>query len=592
MHGLVLKHEQQQQQQQHNQSSSSLSTTASPTTKSLVSKMTTSLHHVYEYSNHGNRDNISKIHRNRNNGGHDGHHHHHGHHNKNHDDDDDDDDNNGNDREEKATLPPTPLPNTNNNITTTTTTNNNNKDVHRSSTGCSSSSSSSKKRISPTRNIVYSNQISTSDMKNMKKSTSTTKATAPSLSSCSQQQPSSSPSALSSSLPNETIQSHTNSSHENENNKSSSKQHHHHRQQQECFTNPCQPHFNKDLDNIDGNLIIHKDDLIHVMNQNIRYHPKHNNNHASGNSSGTTNTTNTTTTFRVISLLGQGTFAQVFKCINVKSGELCAIKIVKNKPAYTRQAAIEIDIFLALSQQKIRRRNSVPLKSADMFMQEEEGDDDDDYDEDEDDEFNQRQEKTQQPNASMVSLLSYFMHQSHLCLVFELLGLNLYEVLKKRQFRGLSLPVVRSLVKQAVHGTKALCQKNIVHCDLKPENILVVSNDNVDSMVNSRGSKSVSNMKEIKQHQQQQCQIKLIDFGSACFEGQATHTYIQSRFYRSPEILLGIDYDSSIDMWSLGCVAAELFLGLPILPGLHEHDQLGRICEMIGQIPTWMLEQG
>ena len=87
-------------------------------------------------------------------------------------------------------------------------------------------------------------------------------------------------------------------------------------------------------------------------------------------------------------------------------------------------------------------------------------------------------------------------------------------------------------------------------------------------------------------------QIKLIDFGSASFEGQMSHTYIQSRFYRSPEVLLGLAYDSAIDMWSLGCVAAELFLGLPILPGVHEHDQLLRIIEMIGSTPDWMLDQG
>jgi serine/threonine protein kinase len=87
-------------------------------------------------------------------------------------------------------------------------------------------------------------------------------------------------------------------------------------------------------------------------------------------------------------------------------------------------------------------------------------------------------------------------------------------------------------------------------------------------------------------------QIKLIDFGSACFEGYTAHTYIQSRFYRSPEVLVGLPYDSAIDMWSMGCIAAELFLGLPILPGVHEHDQLSRINEMIGKIPDWMLEQG
>ena len=55
---------------------------------------------------------------------------------------------------------------------------------------------------------------------------------------------------------------------------------------------------------------------------------------------------------------------------------------------------------------------------------------------------------------------------------------------------------------------------------------------------------------------------------------------------------MGLPYDSAIDIWSLGCVAAELFLGLPILPGVHEHDQCGRIIEMIGEIPDWMLEQG
>ena len=55
---------------------------------------------------------------------------------------------------------------------------------------------------------------------------------------------------------------------------------------------------------------------------------------------------------------------------------------------------------------------------------------------------------------------------------------------------------------------------------------------------------------------------------------------------------MGLPYDSAIDMWSLGCVAAELYLGLPILPGVHEHDQLGRILEMIGPLPDWMLDQG
>lgn len=77
-------------------------------------------------------------------------------------------------------------------------------------------------------------------------------------------------------------------------------------------------------------------------------------------------------------------------------------------------------------------------------------------------------------------------------------------------------------------------------------------------------------------------QIKVIDFGSACHERQTVYTYIQSRFYRSPEVLLGIPYTASIDMWSLGCIAVELFLGLPLLPGTSEYNKITRIVEMIG----------
>jgi dual specificity protein kinase YAK1 len=86
--------------------------------------------------------------------------------------------------------------------------------------------------------------------------------------------------------------------------------------------------------------------------------------------------------------------------------------------------------------------------------------------------------------------------------------------------------------------------------------------------------------------------IKIIDFGSACDERQTVYTYIQSRFYRSPEVLLGLPYSSAIDMWSLGCIVVELFLGLPLFPGSSEYNQVARITEMLGMPPTWMLDMG
>ena len=97
--------------------------------------------------------------------------------------------------------------------------------------------------------------------------------------------------------------------------------------------------------------------------------------------------------------------------------------------------------------------------------------------------------------------------------------------------------------------------------------------------------------------------IKVIDFGSSCFEHEksecrlyvrvmrefesddgmrAVYTYIQSRFYRSPEVILGMNYHMAIDMWSLGCIMAELYTGFPIFPGENEQEQLACIMEVLG----------
>ena len=64
----------------------------------------------------------------------------------------------------------------------------------------------------------------------------------------------------------------------------------------------------------------------------------------------------------------------------------------------------------------------------------------------------------------------------------------------------------------------------------------------------------------------------MIDYGSSCFQNQRIYTYIQSRFYRAPEIILGIPYTTAIDMWSFGCIMAELYTGYPLFPGENEAE--------------------
>jgi serine/threonine protein kinase len=71
----------------------------------------------------------------------------------------------------------------------------------------------------------------------------------------------------------------------------------------------------------------------------------------------------------------------------------------------------------------------------------------------------------------------------------------------------------------------------------------------------------------------------------------AVYTYIQSRFYRSPEVILGLPYSMPIDMWSFGCILAELYTGYPLFPGENEVEQLACIMEVLGLPPKSLLDQ-
>jgi serine/threonine protein kinase len=154
--------------------------------------------------------------------------------------------------------------------------------------------------------------------------------------------------------------------------------------------------------------------------------------------------------------------------------------------------------------------------------------------------------------------------------VFELLSVNLYELIKQNQYRGLGLNLVRVFAGQLLDAMCVLKDARIIHCDLKPENILLTA---YVLLVKTNISEESPT-------------IKVVDFGSACHERQTVFTYIQSRFYRSPEVMLGLPYSSAIDMWSVGCIAVELFLGLPLFPGSSEYNQICRIVEMFGYVLT------
>lgn len=227
--------------------------------------------------------------------------------------------------------------------------------------------------------------------------------------------------------------------------------------------------------------------------------------------------------YEVLKVIGKGSFGQVVKAYDHKCHIHVALKMVRNQKRFHRQAMEEVRILDHL----------------------------------------RKQDKDNTMN--IIHMLNSFTFRSHVCITFELLSINLYELIKKNKFQGFSLQLVRKFSHSLLQCLEALNRNKIIHCDMKPENILL--------KLQGRSG------------------LKVIDFGSSCYEKNRVYTYIQSRFYRAPEVILGAKYGMPIDMWSLGCILAELLTGFPLLPGEDEADQLACIMELLGMPPQKLLDQ-
>jgi dual specificity tyrosine-phosphorylation-regulated kinase 1 len=149
-------------------------------------------------------------------------------------------------------------------------------------------------------------------------------------------------------------------------------------------------------------------------------------------------------------------------------------------------------------------------------------------------------------NLFFVKMLDFFEENGYLCIVLELLEKTLYHFLIET--KGMSLQDVEAIALQLFKALKALHSLKIVHCDLKPENI----------MIQGQGKKD----------------IKVVDFGSSCIAGNSIYKFVQSRYYRSPEVALRIEYGMPIDVWSAGCIIAEMYIGRPLFESRSETLQM------------------
>lgn len=168
-------------------------------------------------------------------------------------------------------------------------------------------------------------------------------------------------------------------------------------------------------------------------------------------------------------------------------------------------------------------------------------------------------------HENIIALLEVI-HDAHkLTLVFEYMPQDLKHLLDSipvdRRQRAPHLPVetIRELLKQLLLGVEWCHRHHILHRDLKPQNLLIDAAARV---------------------------LKIADFGLARGFGVPVSAYsseVVTLWYRPPDVLLGANnYSTAIDMWSVGCIMAEMYVGYPVFAGKDEQDQLRRIFAALG----------
>ena len=223
--------------------------------------------------------------------------------------------------------------------------------------------------------------------------------------------------------------------------------------------------------------------------------------------------------YKYVRMAGSGTFGRALECVDCKTGEEVVVKVVRNETQCNHQSDIET-----------RTLETIQYNDPDGFF-------------------------------PLVQLREKFVFRSHQCLVFEKLDRSIAEVLESPRGRaGLPMDVVRSLAKTAFKALGFLHSVGVIHCDIKPENLLLEKAD-------------ASRTKAC---------LKVIDFNTSSTTEADFFLYIQTRFYRSPEVILGAYYGTAIDVWSMGCTLVEMITGEPLFPGEDESDMLACIMEVCG----------
>ncbi|UYV81682.1 CLK2 [Cordylochernes scorpioides] len=240
---------------------------------------------------------------------------------------------------------------------------------------------------------------------------------------------------------------------------------------------------------------------------------------------------------KILATLGEGTFGKVVKVMDVVRKQIVALKIIKNVEKYREAAKLEINVLL-----KLRERDP-------------------------------------ESRHQCVKMYDYFDYHGHMCIAFEMLGLSVFDFLKDNNYQPYPLDHVRHIGYQLCYSVNFLHEINLSHTDLKPENILFV-NSEYDTSYNSKKKRDLRRVKNT--------QIKLIDFGSATFDHEHHSTIVSTRHYRAPEVILELGWNQACDVWSIGCILFELYLGITMFQTHDNKEHLAMMERILGPIPHRM----
>ncbi|KAL0087755.1 kinase-like domain-containing protein [Phycomyces blakesleeanus] len=244
-----------------------------------------------------------------------------------------------------------------------------------------------------------------------------------------------------------------------------------------------------------------------------------------------------TVRYKMMRLLGQGTFGKVIECYDRVRREHCAIKIIRAIPKYREASKVEIRVL-----------NTLKAK----------------------DPFNSNQ---------CIHLIDWFDYNNHICMVFELLGQSIFDFLKSNEFRPFPPHQIQHFAKQLLNSVAFIHNLKLIHTDLKPENILLVNNSSSLTLCNGHRDPNT------KSRILQDTSIRLIDFGSATFEQDYHSSVVSTRHYRAPEIILGMGWSYPCDIWSVGCILVEFFTGDALFQTHENLEHLAMMEAVLGKVP-------